>query len=292
MGSEMTTVTTAILVLVVSGAVLAQSAGTQQPTNRPPAAEVRDDYVISPQDVLKITVFDEPTFSGTFRVDADGRIQYPFLGRIQAAGQSLRLIEQALAKQLSDGFVLRPQITIEVEQSRTRSIFVTGEVRTPGKYPITGPMTLIEALTAAGSTTQDASNEIVVLRPRQAGAAAGPLDPDADPAMAQRLTMNLTDLLRGRQSENVLLREGDTVVVARLEKFFVTGQVKTPGAYPFERNLTVLQALSLAGGLTEKGSDRGIKAIRVVGGKKTEVDVKLTDPVLAGDTLVIRMRLL
>ena len=108
--------------------------------------------------------------------------------------------------------------------------------------------------------------------------------------MAHRFSVNLFELQRGRLSHNVSLREGDTIFVPKAEKFFITGQVRNPGAYPFEPNLTVLQALSLAGGFSEKGSNRGIKAIRVVAGRKVEVAVRLTDLVQPGDTLVIRPR--
>jgi polysaccharide export outer membrane protein len=212
------------------------------------------------------------------------------LGRVQAGGRMLRDIEADVSKKLEDGFVRRAQVTIDVEQFRSRSLFIVGEVRSPGKYPMTGQTTVIEALASAGSTTANASSEILILRSRSADPSKPILLDAANQANVTRIS--LTDLQLGRLSENINLQEGDTIFVPKAEKFFVTGQVRSPGAYTHERDLTVLQAISLAGGLTEKGSNRRMKAIRTVNGKKAEVKVGLTDVVQPGDTLVIPQRLL
>jgi polysaccharide export outer membrane protein len=272
-----------LVVLLVAAPALAQPA-------QAPSASDRVDYVVGPQDVLKVTVFDEPQLSGTFRVDVDGAFTYPFLGRIKAVGQNLRSIEAELARLLGDGYVRRPQVAIEVEQYRSRSIFIVGEVRSPGKFALSGEMTLIEALAQAGSTTTAAGSEVLILhspdpaRPEQA-------EPGATPE-TRTTRVNLSDLQSGKILNNVMLREGDTIFVPKAERFFVTGHVRSPGAYPHERGMTVLQAISLAGGLSEKGSNRGLKVVRVVNGQKKEVTVKLTDAIQPNDTLVIRQRLL
>jgi polysaccharide export outer membrane protein len=284
--------TVATLVLVNAFPAGAQAPAAtlvnQQATAPSPSRNV--EYTVGSQDVLKITVFDEPTLSGSYRVDADGSVQYPMLGRVQAGGRMLRDIEADISKKLEDGFVRRAQVTIDVEQFRSRSIFIVGEVRSPGKYPLTGQTTVIEALASAGSTTANASSEILILRSRSADPSKPILLDAANQANITRIS--LTDLQLGRLSENINLQEGDTIFVPKAERFFVTGQVRSPGAYTHERGLTVLQAISLAGGLTEKGSNRRMKAIRTVNGKKAEVKIGLTDVVLPGDTLVIPQRLL
>jgi len=262
----------------------AQPASTQAAANRP------SDYVVGPQDVLKVSVYDEPTMSGTFRVDTDGSFQYPMLGRVAASGMRVRDIEQMLKTKLEDGFIRRAQVTVDVDQFRSRSVFIVGEVRSPGKYPMTGQMSLIEALAAAGSTTPTASSEVLILRPRNP-TTAQPLTPDqVDQTNVTRI--NLGDLQLGRLSDNVSLMEGDTIFVPKAEKFFITGQVRNPGAYTFERGLTVLQAISLAGGLTDKGSNRRIKVIRNVKGKKSQQNIDLADSIQPGDTLLVPQRLL
>ena len=269
-----------VVLLLVAAPALAQT----------PSITEHKDYVVGAQDVLKVTVFDEPQLSGTFRVDVDGAFTYPVLGRIKAVGQNLRSIEAELARLLADGYVRRPQVAIEVEQYRSRSIFVVGEVRSPGKYALSGEMTLIEAIAQAGSTTPAAGTEVLILRSADP-ARAEQAEPGATPD-SRTSRVNLTDLQSGQILNNVMLREGDTIFVPKAERFFVTGHVRTPGAYTFDRGMTVLQAISLAGGLSEKGSDRGIKVVRVVNGQKRELSVKLSDVIQPNDTLVIRQRLL
>jgi polysaccharide export outer membrane protein len=278
--------------LVIAPAAGAQTVAPPRPGGAPSTVsqQVPDDYVVGVQDVLKVTVFDEPTMSGSYRVDSDGSFQYPMLGRVTAAGLKPRDIAAAVKAKLEDGYINRAQVTVDVEQFRSRSVFIVGEVRSPGKYPMTGSMTLIEALAAAGSTTPNASTEVLILRPRDT-VNTQPLTPDQmDQANVSRVS--LADLQLGRLSENVALMEGDTIFVPKAEKFFVTGQIKTPGAYTYERGLTVLQAISLAGGLTDKGSNRRIKVIRTVKGKKVEQSIDLNDAVQPGDTLMIPQRLL
>jgi polysaccharide export outer membrane protein len=270
------------------------SADQQTPSASPPSPEPSSnrpaDYVVGAQDILRITVFDEPTMSGTYRVDTDGSFQYPMLGRVAAGGKRVRDIEQMLKTKLEDGYIRRAQVTVDVDQFRSRSVFIVGEVRSPGKYPMAGQMSLIEALAAAGSTLPSASSEVLILRARDTNAAQ-PLTPDqVDQTNVHRIS--LADLQLGRLSENVTLEEGDTIFVPKAEKFFVTGQIRNPGAYTYERGLTVLQAISLAGGLTDKGSNRRIKVIRTVNGKKTEQGIDLNDVIQPGDTLVIPQRLL
>ena len=276
-----------LLLLSVLASVFAGTAAAQAPSLD---ASKRSDYIVGAQDVLKVTVFDEPQLSGTFRVDTDGAFTYPFVGRLKAVGQTLRSIEAELTKLLADGYVRRPQVSIEVEQYRSRSIFIVGEVRTPGKYPLSGEMTLLEAIAQAGSTTQSAGSEVLILRPVDAKGEQQ-LEPGATPE-TRTTRVNLADLQSGRLMNNVMLREGDTIFVPRAERFYVTGHVKTPGAYTFERGMTVLQAISLAGGLSDRGSNRGIKVVRVVNGQKKEFGVRLTDAIQPNDTLVIRQRLL
>ncbi len=272
-----------LLFILFALLTLAPSVRAQTPAAPP-------DYIVGAQDVLRIVVFDEPSLSNSYRVDADGSFQFPFLGRIVASGKSLREIEQLLSKQLEGGFVRRAQITVDIETFRVRSIFVIGEVRSPAKYTMTGQMTMLEALAAAGSVTQNAGTEILVLR-ASSGEGTQPVSPEAaNLANVQRVS--LADLQLGKLSENIRLQEGDTVFVPKAEKFYLTGQIKSPGAYTWERNLTVLQAISLAGGLTDKGSNRRMKVIRVVDGKKSETSVSMTDLVQAGDTIVVAQRLL
>ncbi|MGE3278143.1 MAG: polysaccharide biosynthesis/export family protein [Vicinamibacterales bacterium] len=254
-----------------------------------PAKADNRDYVVGPQDVLRIAVFEEPQLTGSFRVDTDGSFTYPFIGLVPAAGQTLRGIEELLTKKLAEGWVKRPQVSVEVEQFRARNIFIVGEVKSPGKYPITGAQTtLLEALAQAGYLGPNSGTEVLVLKPG-ARATDSPLTVEA---ATDTVRISLAELQEGRLSANITIREGETIFVPRAEKFYVSGYVRSPGAYTYERGMTLLQALTLAGGVSDKGSMRGIKAQRMVKGQKKEVKLKGTDPILPGDTIVVRQRML
>ena len=255
----------------------------QQPA-QPPAAVTG--YTIGPEDLLTITVFGEQELTNKYRVEADGMITFPLIGRIPASGLTIREFQDRLASQLASGYIRNPQVRVEVDQYKSQSVFVIGEVRSPGKITMTGSMSLIEALALAGSPTSAASSELIVVHPRKPTAGAATL-PDED---AETSRVNIKDLQIGKAGQDVVLRDGDTIFVPKAQTFYITGQVRTPGAYVLDPGMTVLQAISLAGGLTERGSDRGIKIERIVNGKRVVVEVKLTDTVQANDTIQIRSR--
>src|SRR3954464_6651408 len=130
------------------------------------------DYVIGSQDVLAIQVFDQADLGGKYTVETDGTFSFPLVGRITAGGLTLRTLEGELRKKLADGYFRNPQVSVAVEQYRSRRVFVVGEVRNPGPVPLTGGMTLIEALARAGSTLPSASGEVAIVR--DAGGAVDP----------------------------------------------------------------------------------------------------------------------
>jgi polysaccharide biosynthesis/export protein len=252
--------------------------------------QTKGNYVIGSQDVLSISVWDQPDLSGKFTVEADGSFTFPLIGRIMAGGLTLRDLESELRKRLADGYFKNPQVSVSIEQYRSQRIFVIGEVRSPGAYPLTGDMTLIEALARAGSTTMEAGGEAVIVRPPAGKAAIAPLLPNQEDA-SEVVRVNIRDLQDGQRSQNIALQDGDTIFVPRAETIYVFGQVKNPGAYPLKSmDTTVLQALSLAGGVTDRGSTNRIKIVRIIDGKKVELKAKLGDPVKPGDTIIVRER--
>ncbi len=275
-----------LAVLMILASATQQAPIPKTPDHPPPASS--DAYVIGSQDLLTITVFDEPELSSKYRVDTDGVITFPLIGHIVASGLTLRDLQEEIAKRLNDGFMRNAQVRVDVDQYKSQSVFVIGEVRSPGKLTMTGRMALIEALALAGSPTTAASNELVVVHPKrpQPGEPTLPED-DKDAEMTR---INIKELQMGRAGQNVTLQDGDTIFVPKAQTFFITGHVKNPGSYIYESGLTVLQAISLAGGLSDRGSDRRIKIVRTVDNKRVEASVELPDPVKPGDTIQIPQR--
>lgn len=259
----------------------------QAVTPQPPAVT---DYVVGAQDVLTINSFDQADLSGRFAVEADGTFTFPLIGRVKAGGLTLRQIEAELKQRLKDGkFFVNPQLSVAVEQFKSQKIFIVGEVRSPGAYPLSGDMSLIEALARAGSTLPTASGEALIVHGAPSQTTADVLAASSDPANMVRI--NLRDLESGVLSQNAVLRDGDTIFVPRAQSVYVFGQVKNPGAYSLQQSgMTVLQALSLAGGVSENGSTNRIRIVRMVKGEKTEIKVKLNDVVQPGDTIIVPER--
>lgn len=254
-----------------------------------PLAAQAVDYVVGAQDVLMITVWDQPELTGKFAVGADGTFTFPMIGRLKAGGLTPREVEGELRNRLADGFFRNPQVSVAVEQYRSQRIFVVGEVRQPGTYQLTGDMTLIEALARAGSTTAAASGEALIVRQPRGTPTAGPVLPNqADGSEVSQV--DIKQLQSGALSQNLALRDGDTIFVPRAESVYVFGQVKNPGAYAIQQGTTVLQALSLAGGVTDRGSTARIKVVRLVNGKKVETKVDLNDVIRPGDVIMVPER--
>jgi polysaccharide export outer membrane protein len=245
------------------------------------SASAQTDYRIGAQDVLNITVFGEAELSGKYTVEQDGTFTFPLIGRVKAGGTTLRELEQEVKKHLADGYLKNPQVSIAIETYRSQRILVMGEVRSPGEYLLTGDMTLLAALARAGGTSPAASREAVIVRSRRVPASG------EGGAEAEILRIDLADLQAGNTALNITLQDGDTLNVPKAQSVFVSGQVKAPGAYAVEPGTTVLQVLSLAGGLTDRGADSRIRMQRMVKGKLKETKAKLTDTVQPGDTIIV-----
>ena len=283
----------AVGAVVLMAAWVAPAAAQQAPAYVPAAPALVRDYVVGPQDVLNITSQDDPTLSGKFTVEADLTFTFPLLGRVRAGGLTLREVESALqAKLIEDGYFKDPQIRVSIEQYKSQKVFIVGEVRSPGAYALSGDMRLIEALALAGSTLPTAAGEVVIV---PAGADSTVVRPasvvDVEAAGAPVVRVNLRELQNGAFLQNVQLAAGDTVFVLKAENIYVFGQVKNPGAYPLQQDVTtVLQGLALAGGVTERGATSRVEIVRVVNGEQKKIKVKLEDQLLPGDTIVVPQR--
>lgn len=248
-----------------------------------PAAQ--NNYLLGSQDVVNITVFGEPDLSRKYTIEQDGTFTFPYIGRVKAKGLTLRELEQELRKRLMPDYLRDPQISVAVENYQSQRITVMGQVNQPGEYQLTGEMTLLSALARAGSVTATAGSEVIIARtPRPSGNGSAANEPEV-------IRVDLPALMAGDMSLNVRLMDGDQINVPKAQSAFVSGHVRTPGAYPVERGMTVLQVLTLAGGVSDRGSDKRISIERVVNGKRTvKKSVKLTDIVEPGDTIVVGPR--
>jgi polysaccharide export outer membrane protein len=263
------------------------AAPAQGPATPPTRAAIPTDYSVGPQDVLNIVVFGEPQLSGRARVDGDGTIPFQYLQRVKVENLTVVEIAEVLRKGLADGYIKNPQVSVEVEQYHSQNVYVLGEVKAPGKYSLPGNSTLMDVLTQAGSTAPTAGHWVLINHQRQGSAAAGPATVDDNGAAD--LKISLIDIQSGK-AQNVKIQDGDTIYVPKAERIFVNGNVRTPNTFPYEEGMTVFEAIALAGGITEKGSNSRISIKRLINGQMKEIDVKQTDSLKPGDQVFVKAR--
>jgi polysaccharide export outer membrane protein len=199
---------------------------------------------------------------------------------VAAAGLTLPEVQERIRTELAKGYIRNPQVRVEIESYKSQSVMVGGEVRNPGKVQLTGTMTVLEALAQAGAPTTSASSEATIARKK----------PGGESADAQVIRINWKDLQLGKGTDFVL-QDGDILTVPKARMFYVAGNVRNGGTFVLEPGMTVQQAIALAGGLTERGSDRRITASRLVKGKLTDVGLKLEDRVMPDDVITVGQRL-
>ena len=176
------------------------------------------EYVIGARDGLTVTVLNQADLGDTYDVEADGTLIFPLVGRVTAGGLTLREFEAKLTRLLADGFFKKPEVSVAVEAYRSQRVFVVGEVRSPGTYPLTEGMTLIEAVATAGSTTAAASSEALIVQ-AQGETADGPTFP-GQKADATVLSVDVEKLQSGEAAHNIELHDGDTIYVPRADTVY------------------------------------------------------------------------
>lgn len=218
--------------------------------------QVRD-YRIGAGDVLKITVWGHEDLTRSAVVASDGRMPFPLIGEVDAAGLTPTELETRLRTLLEKDYLVNPQVTVAVQEYRSQRVFVLGEAEKPGTYALTGRVTLLDVLSQAGGPSKGAGRQIVVVR---VPSSVGPATPGA--AGSTTIRVNLEKLLGGDTSENVPLENGDTIYIPKQTTFFVLGEVKRPGAFVLDKETSALEAITLAGGFTERAAPSVARVLR------------------------------
>lgn len=278
-----------MLIAVLSLWALAPATQDPAPAPAPALPAASGEYVIGPKDVISVTIFNEESMSRpSLTVDAEGTIDMPNIGRVVVGGLTARQVEDVLVTRYSGAYLINPSISVIVKEFRNMIVFVQGAVKTAGAVELRGNPTLLAALTEAGSFATDAGSYIIITPAPTGERASGPTLPDAR-NVTNQTRVSREDVDRGL-ANHVRLRAGDTVFVPKADKFFISGQVRTPGEYVLSEGLNVLQALALAGGATDRAARNRIKIKRLVNGMMTEVKVTEVDLVQPGDTIIVPTR--
>jgi polysaccharide export outer membrane protein len=241
-------------------------------------ATAQQEYLLAPGDILKISVFKNPDLSLDVRVSETGAIGYPLIGSVPVKGLTLPAAETKIAQMLRDGgFVVNPQVNILLTLGFGNLVSVIGEVNKSGRYSVDSAGGHVSGMLAAAGGVASTGGEIVSVSGMRNGK---PFRRDVD-----IVKMSST----GNTADDIELYGGDTVYVNRAPMFYIYGQVQKPGQYRLERGMTVIQALATGGGVTGKGTQRGIvRHRRDANGKVKEEGVSMDDDVQDRDVIYVK----
>lgn len=221
-----------VLLLMATGAACGSAAAADLP--------------LGAGDVLKVSVYGSPDLSLETRVSEAGNISYPLVGQVAVGGLSTAAAEKKIAGLLaSGGYVKKPQVNIIVTAVQSQTVSVLGQVNRPGRYPVEGKRSLMDMLAMAGGIATDGGDKVSLIRTRN--------------GQTTRNEIDLVHMMRaGQLSDDHQVAGSDIVFVERAPKFYIYGEVQRPGAIRLERAMTVTQALSAGGGLSPRGTERGL----------------------------------
>ncbi len=229
-------------------------------------------YILTPQDQLRISVFGAPDMDTTARVDASGQINVPLLGALHVAGESVNDLQDRLARLWDRQYLQDAEVSIFLMEIHGANVVVTGAVQNPGVQQLLQPRTLSEVVAKAGGFGSDAGGSVILSRPGK---------PD--------LTISIRDLLGGK-APPVEVAAGDTVRVPQAAMVYVLGAVIKSGSFPISanQNISVLRALALAQGLTATASHQiGILHRSASGDHLQQVEL---NPIMQGKKPDIMLR--
>lgn len=236
------------------------------------------EYRLGAGDVLRISVYQNPDLTLETRVTEAGIVSYPLLGAVRLGGQSVTAAERLIADGLRNGnFVKSPQVTIVVLQVRGNQASVLGQVNRPGRYPIeVADMRLTDLLAMAGGTAVTGSDTVVVTGTRN----GAPF----------RVEVDLPSVFApGGAAQDLPILNGDNVWVERQPLVYIYGEVQRPGSMRLERGMTLMQALAAGGGLTQRGTEKGIRVHRKgADGKVQVLQPAMDDRMHDGDVIYVR----
>lgn len=273
--------------------VMTAPSPTPRPANLPPAPltqagpfALKEDYKIGPEDVLDIHVWGHDDLSKQVPVSQSGDFSFPLIGQVRASGRTVAEVQKEMIRRLADGYLVNPQVTVTVREYKSQKVFVVGEVKNPGTFPLTGPSLVMEVLAKAGGPTEKAGTEILVIRPKDPGRKGGPLSPE-EVGAGEVMQLDLRAIQAGDVSRNIPIQHGDTVFVPKGAYFYVFGEVKNPGQFKHEQGITVLKAIAIAGGITDKAAARRTTVVREKGGVRVELPVRMSDLVEPNDIVMV-----
>ncbi|MBG6220182.1 MULTISPECIES: polysaccharide export protein EpsE [unclassified Janthinobacterium] len=235
------------------------------------------DVQLGAGDVLKISVYGSPDLALETRISEAGEITFPLVGNVVLGGLSVSAAEKKLGGSLErGGFLRKAQVNIIVTSLQSQQVSVLGQVNRPGRYPIEGRRSVMDMLAMAGGVSADGGDSINLIRKRD--------------GKTSREVIDIVEMVRSADLNRDLDVAGnDVIFVERAPRFYIYGEVQRPGPFRLERSMTVLQGLSAGGGLTQRGTERGIRIKRRdPQGKLQVLEAKHDDMLQVDDVVYVK----
>lgn len=271
-----TTLAAVSAAVVMGGGLLLAPRVAQAQAATSPAPEL---YRIGPGDTVRITVYQSPDLSLETRVTEAGVISYPLIGALRLGGLTVNDAEKALADALKKGdFIKNPQVSVMVTQVRANQVNVLGQVGKPGRVALdVAGMRLTDVIALAGGVAANAGSDTAVVIGTR----------DGQP-FRREIDLPRVFAPAGR-NDDIVIQPGDAIWVDRYPVIYLYGEVQRPGQLRLERGMTVMQALASVGGLTQRGTQRGLRVSRrAANGQVQSLEVTLDDTLQTGDVVFVR----
>jgi polysaccharide biosynthesis/export protein len=270
------------LMLLVSISLAAVTQGTAQKPlierHEPGVSE----YVLGPGDQISIQVQDlQEISSQPIRIDPNGFIDIPLIGRTQVGGLTIEDCRKEMAKRFAK-YVTDPQVTINLTENESRSVSVIGSVNNPGVHSTPGPQRLIQAIATAGGIRNDAGSRVIITREARWGLLPLPTAVMDSKGTFSTATVSLHDLMSSKfPDDNIFVDPGDVISIPKAEVVYVMGTVKRAGGFPLEGkdSISLLQTLSLAQGFDHEASPSKARILRPAEsgeGKVKEIPINIS----------------
>jgi polysaccharide export outer membrane protein len=232
--------------------------------------------VLGAGDSVRITAFRYPELTTEVRLSEEGRVTVPLIGEINLQGMTPDQAGKHIADRMKKGnYLVDPQIGVTVLQARSRQVSVLGFVARPGRYSLEGTTARVADVIAMAGGLQPTASDTITVQSHRGG-------------RTEKIDIDFPAILRDA-SLNIEVQSGDTVFVPRASMFYIYGEVVRAGSYRIEPGMTVMQAISVAGGLTLRGTDNGPRLRRrEANGSWKETTAKLIDPVFPDDIIFVR----
>lgn len=242
------------------------------------------DYVIGPEDVLDIQVFQAGDLGGTVRVSSEEFINLPLAGEISTRGMTPVMLEKEIGKKL-EKYIKRPFVSVSVKEYRAQRVSVVGAVEHPQVYTMSGQKYLLDMLAGAGGLSQDAGQFCTIMR---AGHGQPPsILPQTQP---QTMVIDLSELLdKGNLALNIPIRGGDIINVQKAGMIYIDGEIEKAAAYPLHKGTTLVKAIAMAQGLKKDADNSGIEIYRDNGRGGRDVIKADYDAINKGDAKDIQL---